>query len=103
LTRKPIKRVSSKQAKKNRTWSALKLARIKARIDAQGWVGCEHEGCGVAYGTIENARAYLEPHHAIQKSLCGEYTDENLKLYCNSHHNYWHSAEGLREARGVTS
>lgn len=92
-----IRKVSSKQAKKNRTWSALKLARIKASINCVGSISCE--GCPVTFYDVERAQEGLQGHHRVQRSLCGEYTDENMALFCHVCHQLVHSSSGLRAAR----
>lgn len=95
IRRTPIRKVGKKQAAKNREWSALKLARIKRKIDSQGFVKCER--CPKAYSEVKTAVAYLQAHHKDQRSLGGAYTDANMSLLCNACHDLEDSAESLRE------
>jgi HNH endonuclease len=76
----PLRKQSPKQAKRNRDWSALKLARITDRLNSQGFVACE--GCGNRFYDLDDAREGLEAHHRVFRSHQGEYTDANLSLLC---------------------
>src|ERR1051325_7971078 len=87
-----LRKQSAKQAKKQRTWSALKLARIRFQIKRRGHVYCNR--CSKQFWGVDAARYGLHAHHVVQRSLGGEYTDENMRLLCADCHRSVHEAGG---------
>lgn len=79
---KPIRKVSSKQAAKQRAWN--KITEEKA-IRLNGL--CER--CGKA----PDFRG-LSGHHIVKRSLCGVYTEDNHMLLCGKCHSFVH---GIKE------
>ena len=78
--RKPINKVSKKQAVLNAIWKRLFWQAIDEQHALKGYTYCEMCGQSKLVGD-------LQPHHKVRRSQGGEYTKENMMLVDNECHN----------------
>lgn len=84
IRRSPIRRVSAKQALKNRQWAKVKKAMLKAQEDENfSYAACSACGKGIP---IERAADTLEAHHKQFRSHQGPNTKENAAILCDTCH-----------------
>lgn len=88
-----MRRVTPRQAAKERAWHLIKVNRIANDLMEYGWVCCDD--CGKSFSEADDAMWGLHAHHKQQRSLGGAFTDENMQLLCPEDHEKAHSAEGL--------
>jgi len=73
MKKTPIRKVSKKQAKRQREWTK----RVLRLAEAQDWI-CAR--CKKYYGFV--GEWGLQGHHTIYRSAMGEDTDENCEVIC---------------------
>jgi len=85
----PLRKISNKQAAKNKVWKQIVQEIITGPADYK----CEirWEGCWI--------NRQLGGHHIIKKSQLGENTKENCIIGCPNCHNHHRWAEGIPLSR----
>ena len=83
-----MKKISSKQASRQKLLSELKKEKINRQVNKEGYAFCER--CFKPYRR-EVAHEYLDLHHKILRAQLGGDSPENLDLICRPCHQLEHN------------
>lgn len=93
MKRTPLRKVSSKQAARNRLLAKLRAELLAEQVEERGYNWCVL--CGYCFRPDQ-----LEMDHIEQRAFCGSDERENVRLVCTNYgkgcHDLKHEAPGHR-------